>query len=618
MKNTLIFSLALTGMGLTLPLPARGQQQNSAQDPQSDNEPPTQPAPPSTPALDLPTTSDDDASSAGDEVSLAEWNQDDWSLVKPRSQRIVLNGYFRLRAGLFRKLGFNNDSQWEQRARFRPVATSGANRRADFSTTNMRLRVEPQINITDDIQIVSTVDVLDNIVFGSTPNSVSSIVNDTPNNVGTRTQLPPSDGNNAITDSIVIKRAYARVTALNEQLELRFGRMPNHWGLGMMANSGDCLDCDFGDSVDRVQLSFKAVGHIFTPMLDWVSNGPIATPFGRSGGQPLDAATWDDVFQYSIQISKRDHPEDIAEATARGETVVNYGLWNMLRRQSRDLGADFYADGYDPTKEIDIDFAAGGREEQRKASIYTGNAFVELYSGKLKLAGEAAIISGSFKDTFADPGGGTVDATTDIFQVGAALELDYNFDGDFTGTTLSLKTGAASGDSAPGFGALDQADSQRGFFPGPNGAVLDSDLNNFQFSPNYHVDLLMFRRIVGTVTDAWYVSPQVAYAFDEKINGRFSVTYAQAMLSESTASCLDPTSRNDLLCRGNTPKGDKGMGLEFDAELAYGLLKKADGGAFRASLAGGILFPFGGFNNGDSGKSGSFAWTIQTRLYITY
>ena len=35
------------------------------------------------------------------------------------------------------------------------------------------------------------------------------------------------------------------------------GRMPNHWGLGILANSGDCIDCDFGDSVDRLMGVFN-------------------------------------------------------------------------------------------------------------------------------------------------------------------------------------------------------------------------------------------------------------------------------------------------------------------------------------------------------------------------
>ena len=33
---------------------------------------------------------------------------------------------------------------------------------------------------------------------------------------------------------------------------LSAGRMGNHWGLGMLANGGDCLDCNGGDAVDRL------------------------------------------------------------------------------------------------------------------------------------------------------------------------------------------------------------------------------------------------------------------------------------------------------------------------------------------------------------------------------
>ena len=33
---------------------------------------------------------------------------------------------------------------------------------------------------------------------------------------------------------------------------LAAGRMGSHWGLGMLANGGDCLDCDAGDAADRI------------------------------------------------------------------------------------------------------------------------------------------------------------------------------------------------------------------------------------------------------------------------------------------------------------------------------------------------------------------------------
>ncbi|MEZ4271610.1 MAG: TIGR04551 family protein [Myxococcota bacterium] len=474
----------------------------------------------------------------------------------------------------------------------------------------------PQINVSEDIQIISTIDVLDNLVLGQNPNSVP-FVNAVPNNILAGSQVPPGR-NNSLSDSITVKRAYARVTALNEQLEFTFGRMPNHWGLGMMANSGDCLDCDFGDSVDRVAVSFNAANHIFTPMLDWVSNGPLAHPFGRSGGQPLDAATWDDVFQYSLRINRIDHPEDIKEQLANHQWVTNYGAWFMWRKQARDLTSAFYTNAdLDPNDTLD--FSNGEPDERRNGNLYTGNGYLQLYGGNLELGIEGAIIAGSFRDR-ALPGDevlGTGGDKSKVLMLGGAMELKYHLSEDFKGTALYVKAGGASGDSAPGFGALDRADTQRGTF----GGTKDRDLNNFQFSPDYHVDLLMFRRIVGTVTDAWYVSPGVFYQFDDRVNGSFWVTYSQAVLDESTASCY---ADNFTLCHGSgrAGAGSKPMGLEFDAELAYGIINSPKGGAFRAALAGGVLFPFGAFDNptpasGESGNA-SFAWTLQTRFYVTY
>jgi len=63
------------------------------------------------------------------------------------------------------------------------------------------------------------------------------------------------------------------------------------------------------------------------------------------------------------------------------------------------------------------------------------------------------------------------------------------------------------------------------------------------------------------------------------------------------------------------------MGLEFDAELSYGLEGKPDSSPFGAALAGGLVFPFGAFKNltkpkGEQG--GSFAWTMQARLYVAF
>ena len=523
-------------------------------------------------------------------------------LVKPATSLIDLHGYFRLRGDMFRKLDFGNSAAIERsvgttvtqggvgEARYANTEVGGS---SNYNATNMRLRLEPRINVTDKIQVITTIDVLDNVILGSTPDTMPYGASGTPVNVLSRSQLTPRAGYNALVDSIAVKRAYARLTALNEQLEVKFGRMPNHWGLGMLVNDGDCLDCDYGDSVDRLAVTFRAAGHLFTPMYDWVATGPITAPFGRNAGQPIDAVDINDVGQYSLQIMKADHPEDIRDLVRQGDTVVNYGIWNSFRTQKQDLPADYYiAANGDTTYPVAVD------TQKRDALIYTLDAYSKLFHGPFTLKAEGALTYGSFRDRNVDSNVQTVERTT-VYKIGGAFEGSWQMTGQRPGSNVALMLGCASGDSMPGFGALDRADTQRGIY----GTQRDHSLTNFQFSPDYHVDLLMFRRVIGTVTDAWYVKPGATYMFDDKFAGSLAAIYSQAIFNRTM------------------PGASKLMGLEFDAELSYGLLGQADASPFGGSLAGGLAFPFGGFKNltkPTDDQGGSFAWTIQARLYVAF
>jgi len=313
-----------------------------------------------------------------------------------------------------------------------------------------------------------------------------------------------------------------------------------------------------------------------------------------SMGQPLDAYDKDDAGQYSVQISKSDHPEDIREVVRQGDTVLNYGVWAMARTQDRSVNAETY-DGDNATPVV---------TEARDGFLGTLNGHGALYSGPFTLKAEAAFVWGSFKDTnvAADAAGTSIGnlarEKTTVYQLGGALEGSWQMPEQRPGSVVSLMAGGASGDSAYGFGALDRAETQRGKYKG----VTDHSLNNFQFNPDYHVDLLMFRRILGTVTDAWYVKPGITYMFDNKFAGSIAAIYSQAMFKRST------------------PGNSRPMGLEFDAELSYGTKGTADSSPFGGSLAGGMAFPFGAFTDktGDTDESGSFAWTMQARLFVAF
>jgi uncharacterized protein (TIGR04551 family) len=392
---------------------------------------------------------------------------------------------------------------------------------------------------------------------------------------------------------------------LGEQLELKVGRMPDHWGLGMWINNGDCLNCDRGTVVDRVSVAFRALGHTFLPMVDWVSRGPLHQAFGYWDLGPVDAVAWDNAMAYSLRVFKEDHPDDIRDQIAHRRQVVNYGLSNAVRLQARDLPYQFYSRAdYTPVMDITSENLTG-TGENRDGVIYQGDAYAKFFAHNLELGAEVAVVAGRFNDVLGSASDGAT--TTHVTQVGGAAEATYHFREDRRGLRLDMRLGGASGDSRRGFGmGGDMFDSQRG--PTANG--VDATLRNFQFSPDYHVDLLLFRRMLGGVTDAWYLRPEAVYRFDDKLAGRLTMIYSQAMTRTSTPSS-DGTSGT-----GHTP-----LGLEVDGELAYGLHSSQQRGQLLASLAGGMLFPLSGFSNPTraiGSQNGSFAWTIQARMFATF
>src|SRR5262249_43404646 len=119
---------------------------------------------------------------------------------------------------------------------------------------NMRFRVNPELHISDNLRILSQIDMLDNLVLGSTPagfanQPTAAGYTPTPGSpfvpLGSlaTTTAPPTTGLNSFPNSIQVKRAWGEYATPVGQL--RFGRMPSQWGLGIFENSGDTYDSDW-------------------------------------------------------------------------------------------------------------------------------------------------------------------------------------------------------------------------------------------------------------------------------------------------------------------------------------------------------------------------------------
>src|SRR5262249_49759634 len=119
------------------------------------------------------------------------------------------------------------------------------------------------------------------------------------------TQVPPSSGVNSLKDSIVVKRAWGEDAS--PVGELRFGRMPFHWGLGMMFNSGDGPDDDYQSTVDRIQgiTGIKPLDLYFSVAWDFPNEGISSDSVALPNPEPYDLSQLDDVDQYVLTVVRK-------------------------------------------------------------------------------------------------------------------------------------------------------------------------------------------------------------------------------------------------------------------------------------------------------------------------
>jgi uncharacterized protein (TIGR04551 family) len=548
-----------------------------------------------------------------------------WPQQKEKQlQFFQLNGYIRFRAYLFHSLNLGffegplgprspftipytefGQTGMQNNANNNPAGCAAREKQNcivdNITSADMRMRLEPTVNVTEQVRVKAQLDVFDNMVLGSTPqgyyiNSAGSGVpgagaaaapyygtNLAFNSTSQQTQIA---GVNSVYPSINAKRAWAEVrTPFGE---LRFGRMPNHWGTGMLVNNGDCLDCDYGSNADRVMFATKLWGHFIAFMWDWVATGPTTQLIGPQTGQGVfyNADQLDDVSQWILALGKQDRPEELKEKLDQGKIVFNYGAYLVYRQQA-----------WDQTGPISPSGNSYGQLQStihnREAKAGTFDVWLRLNWRKLHIEAEGALIVGGIGN-LSDIYGPGYKGSTDILSGGFVAKADYKLLRD--SLRLYLEIGYASGD-----------DSED-----PNAVVnyrlaqitpFNNHIGRFYFDPDYHVDLILFRRILGTVYNATYFKPGISYDIIDNFGARVDIMYALA----------------------NRPVGFPGnnvnLGLEIDAQLMY----KNEEEGFYAGLVYGVLFPFGAlslpsdiYGSQYAHPSPDIAQTFQARLIVKF
>ncbi|HLL02401.1 MAG TPA: TIGR04551 family protein [Myxococcaceae bacterium] len=483
----------------------------------------------------------------------SDWEQE-FSEERRKLELFTLDGYFRVRPNLFYKFDLGKPQGRELFPR-----SPQSNAENTQAGANMRVRLEPTFNVSEEVRLKLQVDLLDNILLGSTPDS--SFGDRDIFAIFSESQEPPASGVNALRDSLAIKRAYGEVST--PVGILRFGRMGSHWGLGMLRNDGNCLDCDFGDTVDRVQFVTEPfAGFYVTPMIDFNAEG-LGSDQTRTEGEPFDLTQADDSQSYVIAIARRDTDQQAKAKLDNNLGVLNYGLHFTYRTQRWENTGTAEAPAFVP----------------RDATLYMPDLWIRYEQRAFRLEAEFATIYGTIGNRAMAVG--EVNApgpSLRVLQFGGLAQGEYRLlNGELN---LGLELGFASGDKAPGFGNYQRrvrTDTDTEENEGPQytcdvGGCADNAIRNFRFNRAYRPDLILWRELLGGVTDAFYVKPSVKYSLADGFDLYGSFIYSQAFYAEST-----PSTESSAL------------GFEVDVGARY---ETEDG--FVAGLSWGIFFPMAG------------------------
>ena len=533
----------------------------------------------------------------------------DSEAVEQLKQRVNIfqpHGYVRMRGEFFNNLNLGRGADQTGHQLFpgpfigegqTDAATGGIGGNKSQSDLNFRFRFEPTFEISEDLAIYLQADMLDNVLLGSDPKSDPYLDPYTPLAVFSTQRL---------SSAVNVKRVWGRV---NTQLgELVFGRMGYHWGLGILHNDGNCLDCDYGDTYDRVAFApreFK--GHHFNVMFDLLDKGASTTGEHGELGRSVDLDTLDDGYRLGLSVTKLDTPEEQKRKLDANQWVFNYGAVIDLRTQNWDT----------PVRGVVADSSTlGGLAALRQAvvrrgaKLYQPDAFLSLKRKKWRLDAEVAFNIGSVGARQPiELGQQLVDARliapVTFFQVGGAMQTDVALL-PADALLIGLEFGAASGDpGAHGFGARPWRSGSGSAQPVVTGTPswnatgagdIDGNhldfsnpdhthgrINNFVFNRAFNVDMILFRNLVTSVTSAWYLKPSVRYRPTGRKTGggddsgfelNAGIIYSQAWYAE------------------NTPGGQKPLGAELNVGISYDTSDR-----FHFAGAYGLLLPLSGLKN---------------------
>lgn len=423
------------------------------------------------------------------------------------------------------------------------------------------LYLSPKIIAADGVNIISRFDVL-NADSGPYAGSQLGQVWGANNDVGSPTTVPNTAGNrsaaysnNQGSTNLKVSQLYLNVN--QEYGALIVGRAPFHFGSGMTYNAGSGPFDHWYQTRDTVAYKFIVGDWSFMPMVNKIYNESYYQ--GQAIGE----------LAFQLQYENKD-------------TRTSLGVINNTRKGSAGVNDGFTtALGADSTKPI-------GDFNIQRTNVFLGR---DWDSFGFRLEGGFETGETGMQNALAQG--------INLNAYGVALEL-------YSQKTESkwdyrMRLGLASGDN-------------------PDTSTYEA----YQFDRNYDVAMLLFNHRLGNGTDflntnlvkstslgisnsaddeaignAMFVAPSITYAWNERMDIRNTLIYAQIMTTQK-----------------NSVDAKKDLGIEYDLEFAYKPVEK-----IQWVNQIGLLFPGAAFKNG-TGTGGNldngFTYGFASKAAISF